>query len=159
MKTEILKQVSGLGLERTFLNLRLAQRTIIDRKKEAEDDICQNHATEKKKWSSDSIESHDSGIETTVRPQYSPFGSDCLVQVLLPSLNENMCWKLKPSITFLKAKIFRFCKMLYIPPSKNGNLSFEQCSGWVQSALVTVSWKWLIYANKILMVPIIPDTE
>ena len=96
MKTEILKQVSGLGLERTFLNLRLAQRTVIDRKKEAEDDICENHATEEKKWSSDSIESHDSVIETTVSPQYSQYGSDCIAQVLLPSLNENMCWNLKP---------------------------------------------------------------
>ena len=95
MKTEILKQVSGLGLERTFLNLKLAQRTVIDRKKEAEDDICQNHATREKKWSSDSIESHDSGsgIETIVKPQYSQYG---IVQVLQPSLNENMCWKLKP---------------------------------------------------------------
>ena len=95
MKTEILKQVSGLGLERTFLNLRLAQRTVIDRKKEAEGGGG-NHATEEKKWSSDSIESHDSGIETTVSPQYSQYGSDCIAQVLLPSLNENMCWKLKP---------------------------------------------------------------
>lgn len=86
MKTEILKQVSGLGLERTFLNLRLAQRTIIDPKNEAEDDFYQSHPTEKKKWSRESIESRDSGIETIVKPQY---GSDCISQVLLPSVNEN----------------------------------------------------------------------
>ena len=94
MKTEILKQVSGLGLERTFLNLRLAQRTVIDPKYERENDHCQNCPAEEEKWTGASIESSDSGTGSIVKPQY---GSDCISKaLLLPSLNETCVPLLKP---------------------------------------------------------------
>ena len=84
MKTEILKQVSCLGLERTFLNLKFAQRTVIDLKKETEDNFYHIPPTEENERRSESFESNDSGIETIVKPQY---GSHHISQVLLPSLN------------------------------------------------------------------------
>lgn len=84
MKTEILKQVSCLGLERTFFNLKFAQRTVIDLKKEAEDDFDHIPPMEENERRSESFESNDSGIDTIVKPQY---GSHHISQVLLPSLN------------------------------------------------------------------------
>lgn len=85
MKTEILKQVSCLGLERTFFNLKFAQSTVIDLKKEAGDDFYHIPPTEENKRSIESFESNDSGIETIVKPQC---GSHHISQVLLPSLND-----------------------------------------------------------------------
>ena len=84
MKTEILKQVSCLGLERTFFNLKFAQRTVIDLKKEAEDDFDHIPPIEENERRRESFESNDSGIDTIVKPKY---GSHHISQVMLPSLN------------------------------------------------------------------------